>query len=259
VTSGEPPEFTADTSPRDALRAALGWLAEVVPDVRAVLSQSALRRSRGPMSVRVRLQSSTWSRRGTGTWVSLYVSVWDRAFGTWRATHRDLTWCTGELIHGTGRIGPDLQLFGSEPGYRTLADLPEVIETAWLPALDVFESPERAAREFDPGSTGAFSCMEWLVFRGDVGSARLLLERYLDAHPLARDRIDAGRAAGPPPAGTPIRDELTERWAPALETLGILAPGEPLPGVPPEVLPEPEDAAAELGRLLGGLGRVTPL
>jgi hypothetical protein len=34
------------------------------------------------------------------------------------------------------------------------------------------------------------------VFRGDVTSARHLFQRYLDAHPLARATIDAGRAAG---------------------------------------------------------------
>jgi hypothetical protein len=204
----------------------------------------------------VRLQSSTWSRRGIGTWVNLYVSVHDTAFARWRAEHPQLTWRTGDYVYATGTMSPSLQLFGDEPGYRALQDLPPVLEGEWLPMLDLFESPPRLAVELDPRWLWAFSCMEWMVFRGDPGSARQLLERYLTANPMTRDRLDAGRAAGMPPRGTPIRDELRDRWGPALESLGILAPGEALPGVAREGLPEPTDTAAEVRSILSRFGRV---
>ena len=60
-----------------------------------------------------------------------------------------------------------------------------------------------------------------------------------------------------PPPGTPIRNEITERWAPTLETLGVLAPGEPLPGEAPADQPEPVDAREEIVGILRRFGRVT--
>lgn len=251
------PTFTADTAPRDALLLALDWLADVVPDVTVVRSRGALRRSRGTVRVQVRLQSSTYSRRGVGTRASVYVNVSDTALARWRAANPDLTWRTGDYVYSSGTLSPSVQLYGDEPGYRTLADLPGLLESDWLPTLDMFDSPQRLAEEFEPAHLSTFTCMEWMVFRGDVGSARRLLERYLDAHPTTRARLDEGRAAGLPPEGSPIRDELKDRWGPTLETLGILAPGEPLPGVPPDMLPEPVDGAAQIRAILSEFGRVT--
>ena len=253
----EPPVFDDDTVPKDALRATLDWLAAVVPDCKAVRSAGKVRRTRGSVAVEVRLQSSTYSRRGAGAWVNLYVSVHDKAFARWRSDHPDLTWRTGDYLWSSGTIGPGAQLFGPLEGYLTIEQLRDRVEHVWLPMLDLFDSTARVAEEFDVRHTTTFNVVEWLVFREDVAAARRLFERYLEVHPAVRTLIDQGRAAGMPEPGTPIRNEITERWAPTLETLGVLAPGEPLPGVPPADLPEPVDAKAEILGILGTLGRVT--
>lgn len=255
-----PPEPTADTAPADAVRMTLAWLAAVVPDCRAVVSRGVLRRTRGTLHLDVRFQSSTWSRRGTGTWVTLYPVVRDSAFARWRREHPDRTWRSGDVVHSSGALRGGVQLYGDEPGYRCVAELPGLLEGQVLRRLDMYESPARLARELDVAWSSTFPCMEWAVSRGDTAAARVLLERYLEAHPAARETIEAGRAAGMPAPGTPIRDELRERWAPALETLGIVAPGEPLPGEPVVVAAdraEPTDLVTEVRALLGGLGRVS--
>lgn len=230
VPTPPPPQPTADTGPRDAVRMTLAWLADVIPDCRAVASRGALRRDRGTVHLDVELRSSTWSRRGVGTWVRLYPVVHDSAFARWRRDHPDRTWRSGDVVHSSGALPGAVQLYGDEPGYRSVAELPALLADELLPRLDMFESPARLARELDVAWPSTFTCIEWAVSRGDIAAARLLLERHLDEHPGARDVIEAGRADGVPPSGTPIRDELRERWAPALETLGVVAPGEPLPG-----------------------------
>ena len=253
----EPPVPDEDTAPKDALRATLDWLEQVVPDCQAVRSAGKVRRTRGSVSVEVRLQSSTYSRRGAGAWVNLYVGVRDKAFAHWRSDHPELTWRTGDHVWSSGSIGPGAQLFGPLEGYLTLEQLREKIEHDWLPMLDLFDSTTRVAEAFDVRHTTTFNVVEWLVFRDDVAAARRLFERYLDVHPAVRPLIDAGRAAGMPPPGTPIRNEITERWAPTLETLGVLAPGEPLPGEAPADQPEPVDAREEIVGILSRFGRVT--
>ena len=253
----EPPVFDADTVPKDALRATLDWLEVAVPDCTALRSGGRVRRVRGSVRAEVWLQSSTYSRRGAGTWVNLYLSVRDQAFARWRAENPQRTWRSGDYVWTSGSIGRGAQLFGPLEGYLSLPELRDRVEHEWLPVLDLFDSTQRLAEELDVSHTPTFNVIEWLVFRDDVASARRLLERYLDLHPVVRPLIDQGRAAGLPPEGTPIRNEITERWAPTLETLGVLAPGEPLPGVPPEVMPEPVDGRAEILGILGQLGRVT--
>jgi hypothetical protein len=251
------PIFTADTAPRDALLLTLDWLADVVPDVTVVRSRGSLRRSSGTVQVQVRLQSSTHSRRGVGTWVNVYVSVADKGLARWRDANPDLTWRTGDYVYSSGTLSPPVQLYGDEPGYRDLAELPDLVEAECLPRLGWFDSPQRLAEEFDPAHLSTFTCMEWMVFRGDVASARRLLERYLEAHPSTRTRLEEGRAAGLPPKGSAIRDELRDRWGPTLETLGIVAPGEALPGVPSELVPDPVDDTTQVRAVLSELGRVT--
>lgn len=243
--------------PKDAVRATLEWLEAVIPDCTALRSEGALRRTRGSVSARVRLQSSTHSRRGAGTWVNVYLNVRDHAFARWRAKNPERTWRSGDYVWSSGCIGPGAQLFGPLEGYLTLPELREGIEHEWLPVLDQFDSTARLAEVFDVRHTPTFNVIEWLVFRDDVAAARRLLERYLDLHPTVRPLLDEGRAAGMPPPGTAIRNEITERWAPALETLGVLAPGEPLPGVPPAVVPEPVDDRTEVLGILSRFGRVT--
>lgn len=252
-----PLAFDADTVPKDALRATLDWLEAMVPDCKAVRSAGKVRRTRGSVWVEVRLQSSTYSRRGAGTWVNIYLSVRDKAFARWRSDHPQLTWRTGDYVWSSGSIGPGAQLFGPLEGYLTIEQLRDRIEHEWLPVLDQFDSTTGLAEELDVSHTPTFNVIEWLAYRDDLASARRLLERYLDLHPQVRPLIDQGRAAGLPAGGTPIRNEITERWAPTLETLGVLAPGEPLPGRPPTEMPEAVDAAAELRGLLSRFGRVT--
>ena len=255
----DPPVFEADTVPKDALRSALDWLEVTVPDCRALRSGGRLRRVRGSVRAEVWLQSSTYSRRGAGVWITPYLSVRDKDFGRWRAAHPERTWRTGDYVWSSGGIGPDVQLYGPLDGYISLPELRDRIEHEWLPVLHRFDSTSRLAEEFDVSHTPTFNVIEWLVFRDDLASARRLLERYLAAHPAVRPLIDQGRAAGLPPKGTPIRNEITERWAPTLETLGVLAPGEPLPGVAPEVMPQPVDGRAEILEMLGRLGHVTEI
>lgn len=121
----------------------------------------------------------------------------------------------------------------------------------------MFDTPTRLAREYDVRRTFAFSCMEWAVHRGDVDAARTLLKRYLDAHPAARSRLDDARAAGLPPRGTAIRNEL-DWWGPTLETLGILSPGEPLPGTPRPKFPTVGERS-RLRAILSEFGCVTEI
>ena len=255
----EPPVFDEGTVPKDALRATLEWLEAVVPDCRAVRSAGIVKRVRGPLWIQVRLQSSSWSRRGAGTWVDPSLTVWDKGFGRWRADHADLTWQKGDYVYSDhALVRPGVQLFGPLPDYASLADLKEGIERKWLPLVDLFGSTSRLAEEL-PAVHTRFSTIQWLVYREDVPAARRLLERYLDHSPSLRQAIDEGRAAAVPPPGTPIRNEIRELWGPYLERLGVLAPGEPLPGVPPEVIPEPVDSRAEILGILGQLGRVSEL
>lgn len=257
VSMPAPPRFDDETVPRDALRAALEWLEQTVPDCRARRSAGSVRRVRGSLSAEVRLQSSTYSRRGAGVWVTPYLNVQDKDFGRWRAAHPDRTWRSGDYVWSSGSIGPGVQLYGPLEGYISLPELRDRIEREWLPVLDMFDSTGGLAEKLDVSHTPTFNVVEWLAFRDDLAAARRLLERYLDAHPVVRTILDEGRAAGLPEPGTPIRNEIRERWAPTLETLGVLAPGEPLPGVPPEVLPEPVDGRAEVLGILSSFGRVT--
>lgn len=249
--------FDEDTVPKDALRATLEWLEAVVPDCKALRSGGRVRRVRGSVRAEVWLQSSTYSRRGAGTWVSLYLSIRDSAFARWRTEHPERTWRKGDYVWSSGSMGPGAQLFGPLEGYLTLEQLRDKIEHEWLPVVDLFDSTARVGEEHDVRHTSTFNVIEWLVFRDDLAAARRLFERYLDVHPAVRPLIDQGRAAGMPPPGTRIRNEITERWAPTLETLGVLAPGEPLPGVPPETMTEPVDARAEFLGILSKFGRVT--
>jgi len=253
----EPPVFDEDAVPKDALRATLEWLEAVVPDCKALRSGGRIRRVAGSVRAEVWLQSSTYSRRGAGTWVNVYLSVRDKAFARWRAENPQRTWRSGDYVYSSGSIGRGAQLFGPLEGYLSLPELRDRIEHEWLPVLDMFESTGRVAEEIDVSHTPTFNVIEWLVFRDDLAAARRLFERYLDGHPTVRPLLDQGRAAGMPPPGTPIRNEITERWAPTLETLGVLAPGEPLPGVPPEVMTEPVDAKAQILGILSTFGRVT--
>lgn len=253
-----PPTISPSTAPRDALNQALAWLAEVVDDVAVVRSKQVLRRTRGPVHLEVNFRSSYYSRREIGAWADLSVQVRDTGFGRWRSQHPELVWRTSGLVHSTGSLPPDVVLYGDEAGYRQLADLPELIRSGLLPMLDMFDSPARLASEYDTRRSIAafvFSCMEWAVYKGDIEAARTLLTRYVDgAHPAMRARIDQARAAGRPPRGTAIRHDF-DRDAPTLETLGILAPGEPLPGSPGPDIPV-RDSKSRLRAILSEFGRV---
>ncbi len=110
------PDFPPTEAPRDALRHALEYLAEVVPDVQLVRSRNLLRRTRGTTRLHLWFQSSNWSRRGIGVWLTMNGSVHDKAFGAWRAEHPELTGRKGDFLTTFGRLGPGIQLYGPLEG-----------------------------------------------------------------------------------------------------------------------------------------------
>jgi hypothetical protein len=223
------PQFPPTEAPRDALRRALEYLADVVPDVQLVGSRKLLRRVRGTTSLDLWFQSSTWSRRGTGVWCSMNATVHDEALGTWRAANAHLTLRTGDVLTTLGRLGPDIQLYGPLDRHRALADLPAFIVAEALPMLDWFESPARALSDM-PAQQRRNSLdrlVEWAVSRDERDVAFELLRRSFAEVPAMRERVERYRRAGVPP-GTPSGN-VGEILGPAIARLGLLAPGEPLP------------------------------
>jgi len=243
-------------APRDAVHLALTWLAEIFEGPMVIRSKQALRWTRGTVQLEVHLQSSTYSRREVGAWASLSVQVLDPGFARWRSRNPDLTWRSGPLIHASGSLPPSVALYGDDTGHRRLDELPTLIRNDLLPLLDVFETPSKMAGQYGVASTWVFSCMEWAVYRGDIEAARLLLTRHVDgAHPAKRARLDQARAAGLPARGTPIQNDL-DWWGPTLEKLGILAPGEPLPGTAGPAVPL-RDERLRVATILSEFGHVT--
>ncbi|WP_344042368.1 hypothetical protein [Nocardioides panacihumi] len=225
-----PPIIDPDVAPRDAIHVALTWLAEIYEGATVIRSKQALRWTRGTAQLELHFQSSTYSRREIGAWAHLRVQVLDPGFGRWRARNPNLTWRTGPLVHSSGTLPPSVVLYGDGAGSRRLDDLPAFIGTDVLPLLETFASPARLASDYDLGAMSVFSCIEWSAYKDDIDAARLLLTRHVDgAHPALRARLDQARAAGLPAPGTPIANDI-DWWGPTLERLGILAPGEPLPG-----------------------------
>src|SRR4051812_20272660 len=94
-----PPTIPPSTAPRDALNLALDWLAGELEDVSVVRSKKVLRRTRGQVQLEVRFQSSTYSRREVGAWVSLSAQVRDIGFGRWRSQRPEPAWRTSSLVH----------------------------------------------------------------------------------------------------------------------------------------------------------------
>ena len=223
------PQFPPTEAPRDALRRALEYLADAVPDVQLVRSRNLLRRLRGTTRLELWFQSSTWSRRGAGVWCSMNATVYDKALGTWRARHPELTRRTGDFLSTFGRLGPDIQLYGPLPGHRALADVPAFIIDEALPRLDWFESPGRALAEMPAQErrNSLLHLVEWSVSRDEPGAALEMLRRSFDEVPAMRERTDEQRRTGIPPAmpGGNAADLL----GPALTRLGLVAPDEPLP------------------------------
>jgi hypothetical protein len=223
------PDFPPTEAPRDALRRALEYLADVVPDVQLVRSRNLLRRTRGTTQLHLWFQSSTWSRRGIGVWLTMNGSVHDKAFGAWRAENPELTGRKGDFLTTFGRLGPGIQLYGPLEGYRPLAELPSFIVDDALPRLDWFESPARALAEM-PAQERRNSLrhlVEWAVSRGEPDVALELMRRSFDEVPAMRERTDEHRRTGVP-KGTPGGNAL-DMLGPAITRMGLLAPDEPLP------------------------------
>jgi hypothetical protein len=223
------PEFPPDEAPRDALRRALEYLADVVPDVELLRSRNALRRTRGTTQLHLRLQSSTWSRRGVGVWLSLNASVHDRTLGRWRADHPQLTRRTGDVVTTFGRLGPDIQLYGPLERHRPFADVPRFIVEEALPMLDWFASPATALAEMPPQRrrNSLDRLVEWAVSRDEREVALDMLRRSFAEVPAMREAVERDRRRGIPP-GTP-GGNAGDILGPAINRLGLLAPDEPLP------------------------------
>lgn len=223
------PEFSPDEAPRDALRRALEYLADVVPDVELVRSRNLLRRTRGTTALHLRFQSSTWSRRGAGVWLSLNVSVRDRALARWRGEHPELTRRTGDVLTSFGRVGPGIQLYGPLERHRPFEDVPRFIVEEALPMLDWFASPATALAEM-PAQQRRNSLdrlVEWAVSRDERDVALELLRRSFAEVPAMRAAVEHDRQSGIP-AGMPSGN-AGDMLGPAINRLGLLAPDEPLP------------------------------
>jgi hypothetical protein len=223
------PDFPPTEAPRDALRRALEYLADVVPDVELVRSRNLLRRTRGTTALQMRFQSSTWSRRGAGVWLGLNASVHDRALGRWRAEHPELTRRTGDVLDSFGRLGAGIQLYGPLERHRPFADVPRYVVEEVLPMLDWFESPATALAEMPAqqrrNSLGRL--VEWAVSRDEREVALELLRRSFAEVPAMREAVERDRRSGIPP-GTPSGN-AADLLGPAINRLGLLAPDEPLP------------------------------
>ena len=77
------PRFTVDDRPADILNGTGRWLAAEL-GWRWVKSWRTAEARRGPLVLRLILQSSTWSRAGVATWVSARVSILDDDLRAWR-------------------------------------------------------------------------------------------------------------------------------------------------------------------------------
>lgn len=223
------PDFPPTEAPREALRRALSYLAEVVPDVELVRSRNLLRRVRGSTQLHLRFQSSTWSRRGAGVWLSLNVTVHDRTLGRWRAEHPELTQRTGDVLTAFGRIGPGIQLYGPLERHRPFDDVPRFIVEEVLPMLDWFASPATAlaAMPAQQRRNSLDRLVEWAVSRDERDVALELLRRSFAEVPAMRERVERDRRTGIPP-GTPSGN-AGDMLGPALSRLRLIDPDEPLP------------------------------
>jgi hypothetical protein len=223
------PEFPPTEAPRDALRRALEYLADVVPDVQLVRSQKLLRRTRGTTRIHLRFQSSTWSRRGAGVWCSMNASFYDKALGAWRTKNPDMTRRTGDFLTTFGRLGPDIQLYGPLERHRALADVPRFIVEEALPKLDWFETPARALADM-PAQERRNSLrhlVEWAVSRGEPDVALEMMRRSFDEVPRMRESTAHQLRTGVP-LGMPGGNAL-DMLGPTITRLGLLAPDQPLP------------------------------
>jgi len=225
----EPPQFPQTEAPADSLRRALLYLGETIPDVELVRSRNLLRRVRGDTQLHLRFQSSTWSRRGVGVWLTMSATVHDAALRRWRKEHPELTRRTGDVLTTLGRLGPGIQLYGPLDGQRPFEDVPRFIVEEALPILDWFASPATALAQM-PAQQRRNSLdrlVEWAVSRDEREVALALLRTSFAEVPSMRERVDRDRKAGIPP-GTPSGN-AGDFLGPAIIRLGLLAPDEPLP------------------------------
>jgi hypothetical protein len=223
------PDFSPTEAPRDALRRALEYLADVVPDVQLVRSRNLLRRVRGTTRLHLWFQSSTWSRRGAGVWCSMNATVHDKALGAWRAEHPELSRRKDDFLTTFGRLGPDIQLYGPLDRHRALADVPAFLVEEALPRLDWFETPARALADIPAQErrNSLLHLVEWAVSRGDRDAALEMLRRSFDEAPAMRERAEEQRRTGIP-EGMPSGN-AAELLGPAITRMELVALDEPLP------------------------------
>jgi hypothetical protein len=204
------PRFTADDRPADILDVTGQWLAAEL-GWRWVKSRRTAEVPDGSLTLRLILQSSTWSRAGIATWVSARLSVLDEDLRAWRLARPDETVFPGD------RMPPfvcNTMLPSVEPEFQNLefsglpqqSPAPRSIGTSEfaarlreqvLPVLGLFRSSRLLAAEL-PDSwlmTVDSGTIEQALARNDRESAATLIRRYME-RPLRGQQTWPDRIGG---------------------------------------------------------------
>lgn len=203
------PQFSSNERPADIMDAAGRWLA-AESGWRWVASRHTAEILDGTLTLRLILQSSTWSRAGVATWVRLRISVLDSNLRSWRlARPRETVFPDSKLppLAFNTMLGSVEAELGNvecsglhqEPPAPHAINLDEFVigfHQRVLPVLNLFPSSSMLAKSLpDPWLTAVDSgLIEQALARDDIESAALLMRRYME-RPLSgeqswSDRID---------------------------------------------------------------------
>jgi hypothetical protein len=218
------PRFSRNERPADIMDTAGRWLAAEL-GWRWVTSRHTAEILDGTLTLRLILQSSTWSRAGVATWVRHRISVLDSDLRAWRLARPHETVFPGSKLppfaFNTMLGSVEAELGNMEcSGLPLEAPAPRAISldgftTGFrqkvLPMLDLFRSSSMLANSLpDSWLTAADSgLIEQALSRDDSESAALLMHRYME-RPLPGDQSWSERIDG-----------FTRGWEDAL------SPGQP--------------------------------
>jgi hypothetical protein len=199
------PEFSATDQPGEIVAAAGEWLASELGDGFKYLrsKRELTRKTTGRVETFV-LQTSTWSRTGQGTWVTVRITVRDDRVRKWQAEHLLVGMYSTEgfifnsLVTNMGL--PDLELFGplrEGPAghFISLKELRAAVLGDILAKLKILRGTPTVAAEQLPDSWIVFPepPFWWATAYGERAAATRFLSRYFELKPGARIHFESGR------------------------------------------------------------------
>jgi hypothetical protein len=188
------PTFSAADRPADIVDGAGRWLADQlgVPFEWSRRLRS-LQAAFGPLTLRLGLQGSQYSRTGESTTVSPHLRLEDEGLHRWRLAHpevssRDDATLINLMLANVVPSAATVELYGQlrefEPRILSLPDFVDLLYGQVLSVLPILESPVKAVRALpEQWWLDPVWLVEWALSRDDRDSARQMVERYLSMKP----------------------------------------------------------------------------